>query len=89
VADEPEIVGVHIPAYKNLTDVWGPWSDGLALVGTNGAGKTDLLEAHALLIGTKECLRLGSGRSTKFLDRLARAKGLHVQVVSDFAAGDE
>lgn len=75
---EASIVGVHIPAYKNLADVWLPWSPGLSLVGQNGAGKTNVLEALALLMGTEETLRLCG-------DRLATpsAEGLSVVVRDD------
>jgi hypothetical protein len=53
---------VYIPAYKNLRDIWIPWSDGLALLGANGAGKSNVLEAFALLLGTEETLRRGRHR---------------------------
>ncbi|MGY2702565.1 AAA family ATPase [Nocardioides sp. HB32] len=59
---DPRILGVHIPAYKNLRDVWIPWRSGLALVGANGSGKTNILEALALLIGTEATLRRGAAR---------------------------
>lgn len=56
------IVGIHVPLYKNLRGVWLPWNDGLALVGANGSGKTNLLEAMALVIGTPETLACALGR---------------------------
>lgn len=57
---ETRIVLVSVPKYKNLEDVWVPWSDGLALIGANGAGKTNLLEVLAALMGTPETLeRIG------------------------------
>lgn len=78
---EPSIVGVHIPAYKNLDDVWLPWSSGLALVGSNGAGKTNVLEALALLMGTDETLRLCRPRLAE-----ASAEGLSIIVRGDVGA---
>src|SRR3954447_4671799 len=71
------IVGVHIPAYKNLRDIWIRWSDGLALLGANGAGKSNLLEAIALLLGTEETLRRGRHRFD------LRVTGLSVVVRDD------
>jgi len=56
------IVGVHVPAYKNLRDVWVPWSDGLVLLGANGAGKTNLLEVIALILGNNDTLVRGRHR---------------------------
>ena len=35
---EPKIVGLEVGRYKNLRDVWLPWSDGIALFGSNGSG---------------------------------------------------
>lgn len=78
---EPSLVGVHIPSYKNLVDVWLPWSPGLALVGANGAGKTNLLEALALLMGTEETLRLCKPRLAE-----GSAAGLSVVVRDDAEA---
>jgi energy-coupling factor transporter ATP-binding protein EcfA2 len=78
---EPSLVGVHIPSYKNLVDVWLPWSSGLALVGANGAGKTNLLEALALLMGTEETLRLCKPRLEE-----GSAAGLSVVVGGDAEA---
>src|SRR5436190_2167820 len=49
----PRILGVDIRRYKNLESVWLPWADGMALFGANGAGKTNLLEALAILLGTE------------------------------------
>lgn len=54
--DLPEIVGVEIRRYKNLADIWLPWSDGMAVFGANGVGKTNLLEALALLLGSPQTL---------------------------------
>ena len=56
--DAQRIVGVEVRRYKNLVDVWLPWSDGVALFGINGAGKTNLLECLAA-----GHLRPGSRRS--------------------------
>jgi len=58
----PELLGVAVGAYKNLVDAWLPWSDGIALFGANGAGKTNLLECLALLMGSPETLRLAQPR---------------------------
>lgn len=58
--DETRIVLVSVPKYKNLEDAGVPWSNGLALIGANGAGKSNLLEAFAALMGTPETLeRIG------------------------------
>ncbi|MFI6265306.1 AAA family ATPase [Micromonospora sp. NPDC051006] len=57
-----EIVAVKVGAYKGLREQWVQWSDGLALFGVNGAGKTNFLEALAILMGTRETVRLASGR---------------------------
>ncbi|MDX6309448.1 MAG: hypothetical protein QOI06_2494 [Nocardioidaceae bacterium] len=57
-----EPVGVHIREYKNLSNVWLPWSDGLALFGANGAGKTNILECLALLLGTDQTVQLAGPR---------------------------
>lgn len=56
------ILGVHVPAYKNLRSVWVPWSDGLVLLGANGAGKTNLLEVIALILGNNDTLVRGLHR---------------------------
>ncbi|HET9873162.1 MAG TPA: hypothetical protein VFP89_11295 [Propionibacteriaceae bacterium] len=58
----PALVGLEVRQYKNLRDVWLPWSDGLALFGVNGAGKTNLLECLALLLGTTQTLALAGPR---------------------------
>jgi energy-coupling factor transporter ATP-binding protein EcfA2 len=58
----PELVGLRIGEYKNLRDVWLPWSDGVALFGVNGAGKTNLLECLALLLGTEQTVALSGLR---------------------------
>lgn len=59
---DPQIVGLHVRRYKNLTDVWVPWSDGIAIVGVNGSGKTNLLESVTVLAGTPTTLELASPR---------------------------
>ena len=74
------ILGIHVPLYKNLQGVWLPWNDGLALVGANGSGKTNLLEAMALLLGTPETLARALGR----ID-IRQAAGLAVVVTNDHA----
>lgn len=61
-ASSQRIVGVEVLRYKNLLNVWLPWNDGLALFGVNGAGKTNLLECLALLLGTDESVRLARPR---------------------------
>jgi predicted ATPase len=62
-ADIPAVIrGIHVRSYKNLQDVWLPWSDGIAIFGANGTGKTNLLESLALLFGNEETLRLASPR---------------------------
>lgn len=61
-ADLPEIVGVEIRSYKNLSDIWLPWTDGMSVFGANGAGKTNLLEALALLLGSPPTLRWAQSR---------------------------
>lgn len=76
----PRILGVQVPAYKNLRGVWLPWSSGLALVGANGSGKTNLLEALALLLGDDATLRRAEAR----LDPSAGV-GLSVVVADDHA----
>lgn len=62
-ANAPELLGVEVRSYKNLADTWLPWSDGIALFGANGAGKTNLLECLALLMGSAETLRLAHPRT--------------------------
>ena len=78
--DPVQILGVHVPSYKNLGNVWLPWSDGLALVGANGSGKTNLLEAMSLLLATPETLTRAAGR----ID-FNQAAGLSVIVTNDHA----
>ena len=60
--DLPEIVGVEIRRYKNLANIWLPWSDGMAIFGANGVGKTNLLEALALLLGSPPTLGWAKSR---------------------------
>lgn len=62
LGDTPELLGVEIRRYKNLRNVWLPWADGLALFGVNGAGKTNLLECLALLLGTAQTIALAAPR---------------------------
>ncbi len=57
-----EPLGVHIREYKNLSNVWLPWSDGLALFGANGSGKTNILECLALLMGSDQTVGLAGPR---------------------------
>ncbi|WP_433317950.1 AAA family ATPase [Micromonospora chersina] len=59
---ERRILGVGIREYKNLSDVWLPWSEKLAIFGANGSGKTNVLECLALLMGTDETIRLARRR---------------------------
>lgn len=59
---QPGIVGVSVREYKNLRDVWLAWSQGLAIFGANGSGKTNLLECLALLLGTVETVSLARPR---------------------------
>jgi len=56
------VKGLHVRRYKNLRDVFVPWSDGMAVFGVNGAGKTNLLECLALLLGTPRTVALASSR---------------------------
>lgn len=59
---QPGIVGVSVREYKNLRDVWLAWSQGLAIFGANGSGKTNLLECLALLLGSVETVSLARPR---------------------------
>ena len=63
----PAPVAVHVERYKNLSDTWIPWSNGMAFFGENGAGKTNLLEALAILLGTVETISLCRDRLPKRL----------------------
>ncbi|MFE9959170.1 hypothetical protein [Micromonospora sp. NPDC005299] len=58
----PAIMAVKVGHYKGLQEQWVRWSDGMALFGANGAGKTNFLEALAILMGTRETVRLASRR---------------------------
>ncbi|GAA3721493.1 hypothetical protein GCM10022399_42320 [Terrabacter ginsenosidimutans] len=58
----PQPVAVHIRSYKNFQNVWLPWADGIALFGLNGVGKTNLLEALAILLGTDHTVALARHR---------------------------
>ena len=58
----PTLLGVHATNYKNLADVWLPWSNGVAIFGENGAGKTNLLEVLAILFGTDQTVLLSYER---------------------------
>jgi len=58
----PRAIGVRVGRYKNLIDQWVPWSDGMALFGANGSGKTNFLEALAILLGTDQTLMLTQQR---------------------------
>lgn len=60
--DDLGIVGLEVRQYKNLRDIWLQWSDGLALFGINGAGKTNLLECMALLMGSDQTIDLARPR---------------------------
>lgn len=51
-----ELIEVHVGRYKNLSDVRIEWSPRQVLYGANGAGKTNLLEAIALLFGSSATL---------------------------------
>jgi len=46
-SEVPALVGVEVREYKNLVDLWLPWSDGIATFGVNGAGKTTLGHAES------------------------------------------
>ncbi|MFI7209420.1 ATP-dependent nuclease [Micromonospora aurantiaca (nom. illeg.)] len=61
----PEIVAVRVGGYKALYEQSVCWSEGMALFGANGAGKTNFLEALAILMGTRETLRLAHRRLAK------------------------
>ncbi|MDT9591601.1 AAA family ATPase [Nocardioides zeae] len=76
--DEIQILGVHIPAYKNLVDVWIPWHDAFALVGANGAGKSNVLEALTLLAGSDESVAAMRDRAN-----LAAIQGASLIVAND------
>jgi energy-coupling factor transporter ATP-binding protein EcfA2 len=58
----PKAIGVRVGRYKNLSEQWVPWSDGMALFGANGSGKTNFLEALAILLGTDQTLMLNQQR---------------------------
>jgi energy-coupling factor transporter ATP-binding protein EcfA2 len=60
--EPPHVVQVEIRKYKNLRGVVLPWSPALALYGANGAGKTNLLECLAILMGTDRTRRLAASR---------------------------
>ena len=66
--DDLGIVGLEVRQYKNLRDIWLPWSDGLALFGINGAGKTNLLECLALLMGSDQTIDLARPRLAQSWD---------------------
>lgn len=58
----PSLVGLEVVKYKNLRDIWLPWNDGMAFFGVNGAGKTNLLECLAILLGSAETVALSGPR---------------------------
>ncbi|PVU84421.1 hypothetical protein DDP54_00805 (plasmid) [Cellulomonas sp. WB94] len=58
-----QILAVQILRYKNLSDVWLPWHNALAVFGVNGSGKTNLLECLTLLMGTPRSLDLAWSRA--------------------------
>lgn len=58
----PAVLGVYVHRYKNLQDIVLPWASGTAIFGANGTGKTNLLEALAILFGAKEALQLAAPR---------------------------
>lgn len=62
------IQGVFIRSYKNLRDLWLPWSQRTALIGANGVGKTNILDCCALLMGTEQTKALLSRRVPAHLD---------------------
>lgn len=61
-ADGPRLIALEVRNYKNLRHVVVPWSDGVALFGINGAGKTNLLECLTLLLGSTRSLTLAAPR---------------------------
>ena len=58
----PRAIAVRVGRYKNLREQWVPWSDGMALFGANGSGKTNFLEALSILLGTDRTLILNQQR---------------------------
>src|SRR4051794_12048646 len=58
----PGLIGVEIRAYKNLKELWLPWSEGLAVLGKNGVGKTNLIEALTVLFGSQLTVDLAMER---------------------------
>lgn len=62
MTDAIALQGLHVRRYKNFRDAYVPWSDGVAIFGVNGAGKTNLLECLALLMGTGRTLHLAHDR---------------------------
>ena len=68
------ILGVHVHSYKNLRDIWLPWSDGIAVFGANGVGKSNLLEALAVLFGDRESLE-------KLQERLQEVTGGSLEAI--------
>ena len=64
----PEIVGVYIGRYKNLSDLWVPWSARAVIIGPNAVGKSNVFDCMALLMGTPETKRLVERRIRPDLD---------------------
>lgn len=64
----PEVCGVYIGTYKNLRDIWLPWSSRMVLIGPNGVGKTNILDCCALLMGTELTADLVERRVPKDLE---------------------